>query len=277
MTLAHWVVIDHIRADIDTALFLWTTTLTGLALAVAGAVVGTFVLLRREALVALALPQVVGLGVAVGLRMAWPPIAPAVGAVTLMLVLLAWARHRGMGHLALPWAYVAGLCVSFLVIANSGQFVTDMQNRFTGMDVAVDQTQAIRAAGALLAVALACAVLWRRWLVLAQAPTAARLAGLRPAGWDALFLSLLALVVLVGAEALGNILVLVALFLPAGAVLPWARRIPAAMAGAIVVGLATFALGYCASIEMSWPLSQSVGGVGAGVLLLSHLLTVVRR
>lgn len=276
MPLAH-TFFDHVRDDIDTALFLWPVTLTGLALAVAGGVVGTFVLLRREALVALALPQVVGVGVAVGLRMAWPPLAPAVGAVVLTLLVLARARHRGTGHLALPWAYVAGLCVGFLVIANSGQFVIDMQNRFTGMDVAVEAGQAVRASCVLVAVALACAALWRRWLVAAQSPTAARLAGLRPAAWDALFLAMLAAVVLVGAEATGNLLVLVALFLPASAVLPWARRVPAAMAGAVVVGVVTFALGYCASIEMNWPLSQSVGGVGAAIALSSMLLAGLRR
>ena len=276
MFLAHGF-FDHVRGDVETALFLWPTTLTGLALAAAGAVVGTFVLLRREALVALALPQVVSLGVAVGLRLAWPPIAPAVGAVAVVLLLLAWARHRGRDHLVLPWAYLAGLCASFLVIANSGQFVIDMQNRFTGMDVAVAEGQAVRASCVLVAVAGACAVLWRRWLVLAQSPTAARLAGLRPAAWEALFLAMLAAVVLVGAEAVGNLLVLVALFLPAGTVLPWARRIPTALAGGVAAGLVMFALGYCASNEMSWPLSQSVGGVGGAMLLVSHAFAALVR
>jgi zinc/manganese transport system permease protein len=276
MMLAH-TLLERIRDDVNTAIFLWPATLTGLALAVAGAVVGTFVLLRREALVALALPQVVSLGVAVGLRMAWPPIAPAVGAVALMLVLLAWARRRGTSHLALPWTYVAGLCLGFLVIANSGQFLIEMQNRFTGMDVAVGESQAVRATCVLLAVAGVCAILWRRWLVLAQSPTAAQLAGLRPAAWEALFLSLLAAIVLVGAEALGNVIVLAMLFVPAGTVLPWAKRIPPALMGATLVAVITFALGYCASIEMSWPLSQSVGGVGAVLFLMSYVLASALR
>jgi zinc/manganese transport system permease protein len=270
------VFFEHIRYDVETALLFWPSTLTGLALAAAGAVVGTFVLLRREAMVALALPQVVGLGVAVGLRLAWPPLAPAVGAVVISLALLAWARRRGTDHLALPWVFVAGACLSFLVIANSGQFVSDMKDRFTGVDVAVGEAQAVRAACVLVATAVVCAALWRRWLVMAQSPSAARLAGLRPAGWEAFFLFMLAAVVLIGAEALGNVMVLAALFLPAGTVLPWARRIPGALAAAVLVGLVTFSLGYCASIEMSWPLSQSVGGVGATALLLSHGIAALR-
>src|SRR5438477_98034 len=73
------------------------------------------------------------------------------------------------------------------------------------------------------------ALLCRRWLLIAQAPAAAELAGIRPNRWDALFLLLLTFTALLGADSLGIVMVLVMLFLPPAAVLPWAKRIPAAL------------------------------------------------
>ena len=42
----------------------------------------------------------------------------------------------------LPCFYVAGLCFSFLLIANKGQEVSKLQTLFTGIDVAVTSERA---------------------------------------------------------------------------------------------------------------------------------------
>ena len=172
----------------------------------------------------------------------------------------------------LPALCVAGLSISFLVIANKGQDVTDLQKLFTGIDVAVGPTDALIAAPLLFMGAIVLGMLWRRWLLMAQAPAAAELAGLHPARWDALFLSLLMLIVLLGTNAVGVVLVLAMLFLPAAAALPWARSVPFALALAALLGLFFVDIGFVISNEMNWPLSQTIGGVGFGGMVLSQLL-----
>ncbi|HEX8912722.1 MAG TPA: hypothetical protein VF796_10220, partial [Humisphaera sp.] len=129
------------------ALFAPTLIVAG-AIGVAGAVLGTFVLLRREALVALAVPQVVAAGAAVGLRLGWPTFPPAMAAAAAGLGYLVLDRRRADGsasaasRMAVPALYVAGLCFSFLVIAGSGAHVAELQHLFTGVDVAVAPAQA---------------------------------------------------------------------------------------------------------------------------------------
>ena len=64
--------------------------------------------------------------------------------------------------------------------------------------------------------------------------------------------------------------------LPAATVLPWAPRIPNAIASAVSVALLSVAIGFVLSVEMDWPLSHSVGGVGFAAFLVSHILAQIR-
>jgi ABC-type Mn2+/Zn2+ transport system permease subunit len=241
---------------------------TAAAVGVAGSVVGVFVLLRREGLVALAMPHVVAVGAAVGMRMGWPSLPPAVGAVVIALLLLVWSKRRGASNWLLPSLYVAGLSLSFLIIANSGQHVAELQALFTGIDVAVSPQQAYLAVPVLLATGLVCAMLWRRWLLLSQAAPTAEVSGLRPGRWEVGFLCLLAVVLLVGTNALGAVMVIAMLFLPGAAILPWVKRVPAALVGSIVLAIIFLLAGLVLSVEWNLPLSQSVGGIGFIVLVV---------
>ena len=241
---------------------------TAAAVGVAGGVVGVFVLLRREGLVALAMPHVVAVGAAMGMRMGWPRLPPAVAAVAVALLLLVWSKRRGANSWLLPSLYVAGLSFSFLIIANSGQHVAELQALFTGIDVAVSPQQAYLAVPALLVTGLVCALLWRRWLLLSQAAPTAEVAGLRPGRWEVAFLCLLAVVLVVGTNALGAVMVVAMLFLPGAAILPWVKRVPAALVGAVVLALVFLVAGLVLSVEWNLPLSQSIGGIGFTVLVV---------
>ena len=125
---------------------------------------GVFVLLRREALAAQPMPQVVAAGAAVGMHgLAHSPAgdgggggrAPGTGA----------GQAAGPASWKLPALYIGALCLSFLVIANHGQDVADLQNLFTGIDVAVTPERAMAASPVLLTCGLICILLWRRLLM----------------------------------------------------------------------------------------------------------------
>jgi ABC-type Mn2+/Zn2+ transport system permease subunit len=76
---------------------------------------------------------------------------------------------------------------------------------------------------------------------------------------------------LLGTDSLGVVMVLSMLFLPAATVLPWVRRIPAAMGAGALLSLLYLAIGFYLSNKMNWPMSQSVGGAGFAVLAVSQL------
>src|SRR3954447_1529528 len=160
MTLREWL--DLI------SLFAAALT-TAAALGIAASVVGLFVLLRGEALMALALPQIVAVGAALALRWeleGWRSLPPPLAVALAALVYFVLAKRRGIGTWVLPSFYVAGMCFSFLLIANKGQEVSHLQTLFTGIDVAVTEERAMLVPPILLIVAVACALLWRRWLLI---------------------------------------------------------------------------------------------------------------
>jgi ABC-type Mn2+/Zn2+ transport system permease subunit len=255
---------------------------TAAAMAIGGSQVGTFVLLRREGMLALAIPQVVAIGIALSLRWglethedhtgveSWISLGPPFAAAAVAVMLLVWSKRHGASHWVLPSLFVAGISLSFLIIANSGAHVEDVQHFFTGTDVAVSAEMACLVVPVVLAIGLMTAVLWRRWLATTQIPAASELARQSPARWDVAFLCLLTTFLLFSTSALGSLMVLVMLFLPAATILPWARRIPGALMLAAIVSVLSLAAGFVLSNEMEWPFSQSVGGAGFAGLVVSY-------
>jgi len=260
-------------ATADNWSYYWPKLLVPAALAVGCGLIGVFVLLRREGMVALVLPEAVVTGASIAMLMHWESrLPPAIAVTAVALVLLALLRG-GARDALLPALYAGGMCIPFLVIADhGGEHLNELQQLFIGHDkaVALAREDAYVIPIALLAAAV-CGILWRRWLLLAQSPTTARLARVHPPTWDFVFLALVATVVLVGVNSTGMVMVLGLLFLPAATALPWARRTPAAMALAVVVALIDVAAGFYLSNRMGWPYSQSVGGVAFLLMVVSQL------
>jgi zinc/manganese transport system permease protein len=173
-----------------------------------------------------------------------------------------------------PALYIGGLAVSILLIVNAAAHLEELQNLLVGMDIAVLPSQAAFAIPILLLTALPPVLLWRRWLLLAQSPSAAQIAGLCPARWHLFFLVILSTIVLVGTNVVGVVLVLALLFLPPLAALPWSRHLTAMMGLATAVGILALILGFIFSNEMSWPFSHSVAAAGIVCVVISHLFRI---
>jgi ABC-type Mn2+/Zn2+ transport system permease subunit len=265
--------LHDVFASADNWSYYWPKLLVPAALAVGCGLIGVFVLLRREALVALVLPEAVVTGASIAMLMHWENrLPPAIAVTAAALVLLALVRG-GARDALLPALYAGGMCLPFLVIADhGGEHLNELQQLFIGHDkaVALAREDAYVIPVALIA-ATACGVLWRRWLLLAQSPTTARLARVYPLAWDFVFLALVATVVLVGVNSTGMVMVLGLLFLPAATALPWVPRVPATMALAVLVALIDVAAGFYLSNRLGWPYSQSVGGVGFVLMVGSQL------
>jgi manganese/zinc/iron transport system permease protein len=225
----------------------WNATLVTLAatcLGVAAGAVGAFLYLRRRVLVsdAMAHATLPGIGLAfllmalAGLDGRWLPGLMAGAAVTaaLGLWLQGWLARRLPDDAAIAGVlagfYGAGIVV-LTVVQSAGL------GRPAGLEtVLLGQASAMLAADAwtvaILAVAVVAAVmaLNRSLAMVAFDPVQARMMGLSPRGLDALLMTLVLGVVLVGLHVVGLILIVAMLVIPAATARLWSAS-AAAMAG----------------------------------------------
>ncbi|AWJ88606.1 metal ABC transporter permease [Azospirillum baldaniorum] len=263
------------------------------ALGLAGGTVGTFLLLRRRALVSDALSHATLPGIAiaflVGAALGLPerslPLllagAVASGVVGLLTVqaLSRFTRLTEDSAIGAVLSVFFGLGVVLLsVIQNlelGGQ--AGLKTFILGQTAAMAQGEAIAigllAAGAALAVAL----LFKELRVLAFDPGFAAVQGWPVGALDLVLMGLATLVTVIGLQTVGLILVVALLIIPPAAARFWTDRLPALTVAAAVIGALSGWLGAALSALLpKLPAGAVIVLVAGGFFLLSFLFAPAR-
>ncbi|CAO3413827.1 metal ABC transporter permease [Azospirillum argentinense] len=263
------------------------------ALGLAGGTVGTFLLLRRRALVSDALSHATLPGIAiaflVGAALGLPerslPLllagAVASGVVGLLTVqaLSRFTRLTEDSAIGAVLSVFFGLGVVLLsVIQNlelGGQ--AGLKTFILGQTAAMAQGEAIAigllAAGAALAVAL----LFKELRVLAFDPGFAAVQGWPVGALDLALMGLATLVTVIGLQTVGLILVVALLIIPPAAARFWTDRLPALTVAAAVIGALSGWLGAALSALLpKLPAGAVIVLVAGGFFLLSFLFAPAR-
>lgn len=263
------------------------------ALGLAGGTVGTFLLLRRRALVSDALSHATLPGIAVaflvGAALGLPerslPLllagAVASGVVGLLTVqaLTRFTRLTEDSAIGAVLSVFFGLGVVLLsVIQNlelGGQ--AGLKTFILGQTAAMAQGEAIAigllAAGAALAVAL----LFKELRVLAFDPGFAAVQGWPVGALDLVLMGLATLVTVIGLQTVGLILVVALLIIPPAAARFWTDRLPALTVAAAVIGALSGWLGATLSALLpKLPAGAVIVLVAGGFFLLSFLFAPAR-
>jgi len=263
------------------------------ALGLAGGTVGTFLLLRRRALVSDALSHATLPGIAVaflvGAALGLPerslPLllagAVASGVVGLLTVqaLSRFTRLTEDSAIGAVLSVFFGLGVVLLsVIQNlelGGQ--AGLKTFILGQTAAMAQGEAIAigllAAGAALAVAL----LFKELRVLAFDPGFAAVQGWPVGALDLVLMGLATLVTVIGLQTVGLILVVALLIIPPAAARFWTDRLPALTLIAAVIGALSGWLGATLSALLpKLPAGAVIVLVAGGFFLLSFLFAPAR-
>ncbi|WP_188258795.1 metal ABC transporter permease [Azospirillum tabaci] len=263
------------------------------ALGLAGGTVGTFLLLRRRALVSDALSHATLPGIAVaflvGAALGLPerslPLllagAVASGVVGLLTVqaLSRFTRLTEDSAIGAVLSVFFGLGVVLLsVIQNlelGGQ--AGLKTFILGQTAAMAQGEAIAigllAAGAALAVAL----LFKELRVLAFDPGFAAVQGWPVGALDLVLMGLATFVTVIGLQTVGLILVVALLIIPPAAARFWTDRLPALTVAAAVIGALSGWLGATLSALLpKLPAGAVIVLVAGGFFLLSFLFAPAR-
>lgn len=243
--------------------------LAGLGVSVTCALLGVFLVLRRDAMIGHGLAHVTFGGVALGLLLFVTPILLALGvAVFSALGILKLKERAGLyGDTAIGIISSLGMALGIFLVSLAGSFNLDLFGYLFGNVLAIDREEVWVAFFLALGVLIIMALFCQEFIFLTFDPESARVSGIPVRRLDALMAILTAVTVVLGMKVVGILLISALLVIPAAAALQVARSFKGALVLSAALGATSAVLGLAAAYYFDWPPSGTIVLI-SGVLFL---------
>ena len=259
--------------------FLQLALVAGLVSAVGCGVVGSLVVVRRITFLAGGIAHAVLGGMGVAHLLGHDPIAGAAIAAVLVALLIGWiglkVGQREDMLIGSVWAI--GMAVGIVAIAHTPGYSTDLMSYLLGSLLMVTREQVW--AMALLDVLMlgVLAALYRPLVATVFDEEFARVRGLPTTALYLGLLAVVALAVVVLVQAVGLVLVMALLTLPAATALLWASSVGRLMLGATAVAGAVIVTGLDVAFETDSPAGATIVLCAAALYLAALALKWLAR
>jgi len=254
--------------------FLTRALAGAMILALSAGPVGVFLMLRRMSLAGDAMAHAILPGAAVGFLVAGLQILPmtlggfAAGLVVALLAGLVSRLTVQREDTSLAAFYLISLALGVMLVSLRGSSV-DLMHVLFGTVLALNN-DALIMIGAIATISLtALAVIWRPLFAECLDPTFLRAIGKAGPVVHFTFLGLVVLNLVGGFQALGTLLAVGLMMLPAAAARFWVRRLEALCVLAVLVGMASSYLGLLLSYYFSVPSGPAIILVAGGFYAFS--------
>lgn len=249
--------------------FMQRALLAGALVALACAVVGTFVVLRGMSLLGDSLAHASFGGVALGVFLGVSPLYFALLVAVIGGIAIHILEHRRVirGDTALGIVFAAGLGVGVIVVSAAGGFNVNLLSFLFGSILAVTWTDVVLYAiltGALVGLIVA---LYKEYLFLTFDADTAGASGVPIHALDILFTTLTAVAVVVSIKVVGVLLVSALLVLPAATSQQVARSFRQSLILAVVLAVFSALTGILLSFLLNWPPGGSIVMVGLALFV----------
>ncbi len=257
--------------------FMRRALVAGLALALSYGPIGVFLVLRRMTLVTDAMAHAVLPGVAAGFLLSGLSLwAMSLGglAAGVAVALLAGAVSRTTKlreDASFAGFYLMALAAGVMLLSVRGSNI-DLVHILFGSILAVDDGALYLMAGTASLTLLAMAAIYRPLLIDCLDPGFLQALGGRGALWHALFLMLLAINTVAGFQALGTLMAVGLMVLPAVAGRFWVRSVAALWVAASTIAALSSYLGLLLSFQADLPSGPSIVLVAGAIWFASMLL-----
>jgi zinc/manganese transport system permease protein len=250
----------------------------GTVVAVLGAVVGWFMVLRRQAfaghtLSVMAFPGAAGAALA---GVAGPWGFYAAGTIAALLIGHAGTGARRGQAAAIGTVQAFGLALGFLFLALSAQLLAGPETLLFGTFLGITSGQLLALAGVAGACLLALALAGRPLLFASLDPEGAAAAGLPVARIDLAFLVVLGLAVAATSQITGALLVFALLVAPPATAQQLTGRPLTGLGLSIALGLLVVWLALALAYFTPWPVGFYVTSLGFGLYLLARAWRALR-
>jgi len=245
--------VTELLVDPFRILYMQRALLEVLLLGALAGVVGVFVILRRLAFVADALTHTVFPGVVIASLLGRSLLLGALAFGVLTAVLLTWlGSERRVGvDAALAILLTSFFAFGVVLVSRTRSFTSDLTVFLFGRVLAIDRADLLQTVAVAAVVLLTLAALHKELVLRAFDPDGATAMGYRTVALDLALNLCIALVVVAAVKAVGTILVVALIIVPAAAARLLADRVATMTVLACVLGAAGGWIGLAISYEVS--------------------------
>ncbi len=240
--------------------FMQRAFLSGVLIAVACAVLGIFLILRKDAMIGHGLSHVAFAGIALGLFLRILPLASAlVVAVAAAIAVMKIKDRAGLhGDTAIGIFSSLGMALGVLLASLARSFNVELMSYLFGDILAIEPLEVWLTVGLAAAVLLTVRLNYGKLLYMTFDRDSARAAGIRVGRLDTLLMVLTAVTVVLGMKVAGILLVAALMVIPAAAGLQLATSFRAAVIASAAVAVAAVTAGLGLSIAVNIPASAAI-------------------
>jgi len=254
--------------------FLQRALLAGLAIGLSSALLGLFLLLRREAMIGHGLGHIIfgGLALALSLNLAPVPVALIIATLASLGMLRLKARAGFHSDTAIAIMSSVGLAAGILLVSLVNRYGVDLLSFLFGDILAVDQTEMVLSLLLALLVTGFLFFNYHQLLFLTFSPESARASGLKTGQLEAFLTVLTALTIVLGMKIVGLLLMTSLLVIPAAAGLQMAGSFLASCFLAVLISLLSVLAGLWLAVATDWPASATIVLISFFFFLISFML-----
>ena len=240
--------------------FLQRALIAGIFIAVACAILGVFLILRKDAMFAHGLAHVTFAGVALGLFLNIMPLAVALFiAVVAALGILILKRKAGLyGDTAIGILSSVGMAAGILLASLARSFNVDLFSYLFGEILAIETYEVLMSIGLVIVVLLIVIIYYHKFLYLTFDPESAKASGIRAYRLDILLSVLTAVTVVLGMKVVGLLLVAALVVIPAAAALQVSASFRRALILSSLVAVVSVAFGLFMAFYLDFPASATI-------------------
>jgi zinc transport system permease protein len=240
--------------------FLQRALFAGIFVALACAMLGVFLILRRDAMIGHGLAHVAFAGIAVGILLnILPMIIALVVAVLSALGIIALKEKAGLyGDTAIAIFSSVGFALGVLVVTVSQGFNVDLFSYLFGDILTIDVAEVVLSICLAAAVVLVVIMNYQKFMYMTFDRESAKVSGVHVGRLDVLLAALTAITVVLGMKLVGILLVSALVVIPAAAGLQLASSFKQAIGLSSLVSLVSVIIGLGVSFYLDFPASGSI-------------------
>lgn len=240
--------------------FLQRAFVAGIFIALACAILGVFLILRRDAMFAHGLAHVTFAGVALGLFLNMMPLAVALFvAIIAALGILILKRKAGLyGDTAIGIFSSVGMAAGILLASLARSFNVDLFSYLFGEILAIETSEVLLSIVLVIAVVLIVIIYYHKFLYLTFDYESAKASGIRVYRLDILLSVLTAVTVVLGMKVVGLLLVAALVVIPAAAALQVSASFRSALILSSLVAVVSVAFGLFLAFYLDLPASATI-------------------